>query len=149
MIRSQQFSTPKKKAVVFDLDGTLVDTMKYEKHHKHHHPDFAKEARKADPIKKNIKKLQNKEGNGNSIVILTARSAHYKGETEEWLDKHDVKYDKLIMRPENDSKTKDADLKEHLLKSEILPKYDVIKAYDDRKKNVRMFREHDIPAKRV
>ena len=93
--------------------------------------------------------MQNKEDDGDNIVILTARSAHYREETEEWLDKHDIKYDKLVMRPEDDSKTKDAALKEHLLKSEILPKYDVVKAYDDKKKNVKMFKAHNIEAKRV
>jgi FMN phosphatase YigB (HAD superfamily) len=148
MMRSQQFPTPKKKAVVFDLDGTLVDTMKYEKHHKHHHPKFAKEALKADPIDKNIDKLKDKSEDSN-IVILTARSAHYEDETKTWLDKHDVPYDKLVMRPEDDSTSKDKDLKASLLRSEILPKYNVVKAYDDKKKNVKMFKAHNIEAKQV
>ena len=30
--------------VIFDLDGTIADDMKYEKHHKHRNEDFAKEA---------------------------------------------------------------------------------------------------------
>ena len=147
-MRSRQFPEPKKQAVIFDLDGTLADKMKYEKHHKKHHPKFAKEALEINPIDKNIEKLKNKHED-NHIVILTARSAHYKDETERWLDKNNVPYDDLVMRPEDDPHTKDATLKSHLLETRVLPKYDVVKAYDDRKKNVKMFKEHDIPAKKV
>ena len=122
--------------------------MKYEEHHKHHHSKFAKEALKVDTIDKNVDKLQDK-AKENNIVILTARSAHYEGETKEWLKKNDIPYDELVMRPADDSKTKDAPLKEKLLKSKILPKYDVVKAYDDRKKNIKMFRANGIEAKKV
>ena len=148
MNRSQQFPHPRKRAVIFDLDGTLADTMKYEKHHKHHHPKFAKEALKVDIIDKNVDKLK-KKAEDNQIVILTARSAHYKDETKTWLDKHDIPYDKLVMRPSDDSKTPDQDIKAQLLRSDILPEYKVEKAYDDRKKNIKMFKKHDIPAKKV
>ena len=53
------------------------------------------------------------------------------------------------MRPSNDSKTPDKDIKENLLKKEILPKYKVGKAYDDKNKNVKMFKKNGIKAKEV
>ena len=145
---SNQFKEPRKQAVVFDLDGTLVDTMRWEKHHKHRHEGFAKEAENADAIKKNVNKLREKHED-NHVVILTARSAHYRKETEDWLAKNDIPYDQLVMRPEHDDQTKDSTLKAHLLETKILPRFDVVKAYDDKGKNVKMFKEHNIPAKKV
>ena len=149
MYRSQQFPEPKKKAVVFDLDGTLADTMKWKKHHKHDHPKFAKEALKVGTIKKNVNKIREWHEQGDDVIILTARSAHYEDETKKWLDKNDIPYDQLLMRPADDSKTKDPVIKERILKADVLPKYDVVKAYDDKRKNVKMYREHDIPTKKV
>jgi phosphoglycolate phosphatase-like HAD superfamily hydrolase len=146
MSRKKEF---KKDAVVFDLDGTLVDVMDYEKHHKHKNIKFAKEAEEADAIDKNVKQVKKAEKKGKEVVILTARSGHYKKQTKDWLKKHDIKEDKLIMRPSNDSKTPDKDIKEKLLKKEILPKYKVGKAYDDKNKNVKMFKKNGIKAKEI
>jgi FMN phosphatase YigB (HAD superfamily) len=138
----------KKKAVVFDLDGTLVDVMKYEKHHKTRHESFAKEAEEAPDIKKNVKKFK-KDAKKEDVVILTARSAGYKKETKDWLNKHDIKPDKLVMRPKSDTKTSDADVKTRLLDEKISPQFKVKKAYDDKSKNVKMFKKHGIKAKKV
>lgn len=146
MGRSEHF---KKEAVVYDLDGTLVDTMKYEEHHKHKHEGFAKEAEDAKPIKKNVKKLKKDEKKGKNIVILTARSAHYEGETKDWLKKHDIDADEVVMRPKDDSKTSDQVIKNRLLDEKVTPKYKVSKAYDDKGKNVKMFKRHGIKAKKV
>ena len=146
MSRKKEF---KKDAVVFDLDGTLVDVMDYEKHHKHKNSSFAKEAEEANAVKKNVKKVKKADKKGKEIVILTARSGHYEDQTKDWLKKHDIKPDKLVMRPEEDSKTPDKDIKERLLKKEVLPKYKVGKAYDDKHKNVKMFKKHGIKAKEV
>ena len=64
MSRNEHF---KKDAVVYDLDGTLVDTMRYEKHHKHDHEGFAEEAKDADEIKKNVKHLKKDEKKGKKV----------------------------------------------------------------------------------
>jgi histidinol phosphatase-like enzyme len=146
MGRNEHF---KKDAVVYDLDGTLADTKKYEKHHKHRHEGFAKEAEEAPEIKKNVKHLKKDEKKGKEIVILTARSGHYKKETKDWLDKHDIDADKVVMRPKDDSTTPDKVIKNRLLDEEVTPDYDVKKAYDDKKKNVKMFKRHGIKAKKV
>ena len=134
--------------VVFDLDGTLADTMKYEKHHKVRHEGFAKEALTVDPREDVIEKLRKAKDDGKNVVILTARSAHYRDETKKWLQKNEVPYDSLVMRPVN-SLTKDKKLKRELLEEDILPKFDVKKAYDDKQKNVDMFEKLGINAKRV
>jgi FMN phosphatase YigB (HAD superfamily) len=138
----------KKKAVIFDLDNTLVALKDEEALHKNRHEAFAKEVEQAPEIKKNVKKI-NKDAKKEKTIILTARSAHYKPETKDWLKKHGVDYDKLIMRPTKDTKTTDKKLKEHLLKKDIEPHYKVKKAYDDKAKNVKMFKKHGIKAKKV
>ena len=139
----------RKDAVIYDLDGTLVDTMRYEAHHKHKHMGFAKEALNAEPIDENVEKLKEDQDKGRSIVILTARSAHYRRQTEHWLKKHDIQPDMLVMRPATDHETPDSKIKKKLLKEKIDPVFNPIKAYDDKKKNVKMFKKQGIKAKKV
>jgi histidinol phosphatase-like enzyme len=137
------------KTVLFDLDGTIADDMKYEKHHKHRNEDFAKEALDV-PVKEDIvEKMHKAKANGENIVILTARSAYYRPETKKWLHKNHIPYDALIMRPTDDLTEKDKKVKKELLEEDILPKFDVKKAYDDKKKNIKMFEKLGIEAKKV
>lgn len=156
MSKNNQFEIQKplhKRAetVLFDLDGTLADTMTYEKHHKGKrgkNPDFAKEALHVAPIDDMVKKLKKANKRGDNVVILTARSAHYRDETKKWLASHGIHYDALVMRP-TDNKQPDKKVKRELLEEDILPKFDVKKAYDDRKKNRKMFEKLGIDAKGV
>jgi uncharacterized HAD superfamily protein len=140
------------KTVLFDLDGTLADDMKWEKKHKGKggkHPGFAEEALDVDTHGKIVDKVRKARAEGNNVVILTARSAHYREETKKWLHKNEIPYDALVMRPTDDSKQSDKSLKRELLEEDILPKFDVVKAYDDKKKNVKMFEKLGIDAKKV
>jgi len=137
------------KTVVFDLDGTIADTMKYEKHHKHRNEDFAREALEVGVNEDILEKMKKADKNGENIVILTARSAHYRDETKKWLHKNHIPYDSLVMRPTDELTKKDSKIKRELLEEDILPDYDVKKAYDDRKKNRKMFEKLGIDAKKV
>jgi phosphoglycolate phosphatase-like HAD superfamily hydrolase len=137
--------------VLFDLDGTIADTMKYEKHHKAKngkHPAFAEEALRVGVNKDIVEKMKAAKDKGEAVVILTARSAHYRDETKKWLAKNGIPYDGLVMRP-TDNKTKDQKVKRELLEEDILPRFDVTKAYDDRKKNRKMFSKLGIVAKGI
>lgn len=120
-----------KKAVVFDFDGTLA------KDHKAHAPE----------IKKNVKKLH-KEQKKHDVVILSARSDKDRGEVEDWLKEHDIKPDELVMRPKGDTES-DPDVKKKLLKEDVSRQFKVKKAYDDKKKNVKMYKKQGIKAKKV
>ena len=147
---SQKALHDRKDTTVFDLDGTLADNMTYEKHHKGlkgKHPDFAKEAKSVGTKKSMVNEFHEASKHG-KVVVLTARSAHYRPETEEWLKKNDIDADSLIMRP-SDSKKSDAVVKKELLEEDVLPKYDVKKAYDDKEKNRKMYRSVGIKAKGV
>jgi phosphoglycolate phosphatase-like HAD superfamily hydrolase len=156
MSRNNEFELQKPlhkrgETVVFDLDGTIADTMKYEKHHKAKNGknnDFAAEALNVGVNKDILNKMKKAKDNGDDVVILTARSAHYRDETKKWLTSNGIPYDALVMRP-TDNKKKDQKVKRELLEEDILPKFDVKKAYDDRKKNRKMFEKLGIDAKGV
>ena len=137
-----------KKAVIFDLDGTLADTNDPKAHHKDNHEGFRAHAAGADAIPEMVDKVRKAHKKGRDVVILTARSAHYRKDTKTWLNQHGVPYDALFMRPVGDDR-KDKVVKKSLLKEEVLPNFEVKKAYDDKKKNVKMFRNEGIKAKKV
>lgn len=139
------------ETVLFDLDGTIANNMKYEKHHKGangKNANFAQEALNVGVNENIVKKMHEARADGKNVVILTARSAHYRDETKKWLSKNQIPYDGLVMRP-TDNKEKDKVLKRELLEEDILPKFDVDKAYDDKKKNRKMFDKLGIKAKGV
>lgn len=135
-------------AKVFDLDGTLAMTTDKKDRHKSQHPKFQKKALNAEVNEDILNKMKKARDNGESVVILTARSADYRDVTKKWLNEHGVPYDALVMRP-SDNQKDDQKVKRELLEEDILPKFDVKKAYDDRKVNVKMFDELGIDAKRV
>lgn len=137
-----------KRAVVFDLDGTLADTSDPNAHHKTNHEGFRSHARAADAIPEMVKKVRKAKEDGRDVVILTARSAHYRTDTKSWLNEHGIPYDGLYMRPTDDTR-KDKVVKRDLLTEQVLPNFDVKKAYDDKSKNVKMFRKEGIKAKKV
>ena len=152
MNRNHSFETGKgksgKKTVIFDLDGTIANTEDPNAHHKENNDGFRAHARGASTFPNIVEKVREAKEKGMDVVILTARSAHYRKDTKEWLNEHNVPYDALYMRPVGDDR-KDKKVKKSLLKEEILPNFEVKKAYDDKKKNVKMFREEGIKAKQV
>jgi FMN phosphatase YigB (HAD superfamily) len=137
-----------KKAVVFDLDGTLADTNDPNANHKKDHQGFRSHAAGADAIPEMVEKVRREKDKGRDVVILTARSAHYRKDTKTWLNEHGIPYDALYMREVGDDR-KDKKVKKSLLKEEVLPNFKVKKAYDDKKKNVKMFRNEGIDAKQA
>lgn len=152
-MRNSEFESGKgkkgsKKAVVFDLDGTLADTTDIYAQHKDNHPEFLEKVKKAEPFEEIVDKVKKAKEKGRDVVILTARSAHYRKETKEWLHNNNIPYDALYMRDMDDDR-RDKVVKRDLLVSQIMPNFDVKKAYDDKKKNVKMFRKEGIKAKRV
>lgn len=120
-----------KKAVIFDFDNTLA------KNHSSNSP----------AIKKNLKKLR-QEDKKHDIVVLTARSEKDRKTVSSWLDKHDIEPDKLVMRPKGNTAS-DKDVKKDLLKKDVSRQFKVKKAYDDEKKNVKMYEKQGIKAKQV
>jgi len=137
-----------KKAVIFDLDGTLADIKDYEALHKINSDEFRQAADHAPAFPHMVALAKEAKQKGRDVIILTARSAHYRSDTKNWLHKNGVPYDQLYMRP-IDNDEKDKKVKKHILEERILPNFEVKKAYDDKKKNVKMFRKEGIDAKKA
>ena len=142
------------KTVIFDLDGTLADITKRREM-------STKENGKIDwdiffepnniwfdlpnePVITMAQLLSEKH----RIVIFSGRSKATKTETKRWLQKFNVPFDVLKMRPtSNDWKfIPDDELKQHWLDT-LFPddkRKDILCVFDDRQKVVDMWRKNGI-----
>lgn len=111
-----------KDVVIFDLDGTLACG----KHRLHLLPtkdlhlteswaEFNLACADDKVIDDVANMLEAMSLAGYTVVILTGRSDIAREMTVKWLDKHDVHYDRLIMR-RNDDNRKDTIIKEEELR---------------------------------
>lgn len=73
------------------------------------------------------------------ILIVSGRDEVCRTETEEWLKKHQLPYNMLLMRKEGDSR-KDNIVKKELYEENIKDKYTVIGVFDDRDQVVALWR---------
>lgn len=139
--------------VICDLDGTLCDI--------EHRLHFARSEPKDwkaffagipdDKVRVDVfDKLLALEGQGNKIILVSARPDNYRGPTEAWLEKTFKGYDlatALIMRTAGD-KRPDTDVK-----NEIYEKYlkhlNIVKVFDDRPSVIRMWREKGLEVEDV
>ena len=89
MNKNDSFETGKnkrsKKAVIFDLDGTLADIKDYEALHKINSDEFRQAAGHADAYPHMVALAKKAKQQGRDVIVLTARSAHYRSDTKNWL----------------------------------------------------------------
>lgn len=76
---------------------------------------------------------------GYMIVLLSGRDAVCRQETYQWLAKHGIVCDDLLMRAANDGR-KDATIKSELFWEHVAPNYRVCGVLDDRQQVVDMWR---------
>ena len=140
------------KIVIFDLDGTLAlidkrrdlstkDNGKFDW-------DVFFDPKNIDLDQPNtavITTAQLFHSQGYKIVIFSGRSKATKDATRVWLDKHNVPFDVLKMRPTSDDWhfMKDSDLKQHWL-DDLQIKDDVFAVFDDRQQVVDMWRQNGL-----
>ena len=144
-----------KKIVIFDLDGTLalIDNRR----------DLSMVSGKRDwdiffdpknidldlPNIPVITMAQLLKSQGFMIVIFSGRSKATKDATTQWLDRHDVPFDVIKMRPADRSIgghfhfMKDSDLKQHWL-DDLQIKDDIFAVFDDRNQVVDMWRSNGL-----
>lgn len=65
------------------------------------------------------------------VILVSGRDEVCRSETEAWLEKHEIKYEALFMRPAGDMR-KDIIIKREIFDREIRDKYDVLFVLDDR-----------------
>lgn len=75
-----------------------------------------------------------------TIFILSGRDAVCRPQTEEWLERHDIEYDFLDMRPEG-NKEPDEIIKARMIEEHIRDKYNILIWFDDRQKVSTMLRD--------
>lgn len=130
-LRIQDESLP--KSIICDLDGTLAlmngrnpfDASRCEE-------DILNA-----PVATMVKKYAEM---GFAILLLSGRHGTYIEETKRWLAKHEIGYDKLIMRAGDDMR-KDSIVKREFFDNEIQNKYYVEFVLDDRNQVVDMWRK--------
>lgn len=137
----------KQPAVIFDMDGTLCDVTsirhyvldrRRRNYHAFHYlsvfcPPFGwvrSEAKRhhADKV---------------TVLVVTARREEWQALTEQWLMSHDIPYEEVRMRKQDDPR-KDKIIKGEIL-DDLLETYDIIHAYDDNPSIIELWRERDIP----
>lgn len=134
------------KVCIFDLDGTLSlceHRLKYIKGENKDWNTFFKECIN-DEVNEPVAELLRILWYDYLIVIISGRSEDVKSETETWLNKYDIPYAKLFMRPHNNYIPDDILKQELMLKAQKelnFKKEDVLCIFDDRTKVVKMWRD--------
>jgi len=136
------------KKVIFDLDGTLALIDKRR--------DLATKDGKMDwdvffnpdnidldiPNDVVVSMAKMLSSQGHPIWILSGRSDVTHQATVDWLNKHDIWFDHLVMRPQNHLYMPDNDLKQMWLDS--IGKDNVAMVFDDRNQVVDMWRKNGL-----
>lgn len=140
---------PKTTAIICDLDGTLCNIDHRLKHVKNENKklnrwDLFNKEIPNDSLNEWCNKLINRMGSSvYDIVLCSGRVDSSRQDTEKWLTRFNVQYDHLLMRHRSDFRT-DYIIKEIILDFEILTRYNVLFAIDDRKQVVDMWRRRGI-----
>lgn len=74
------------------------------------------------------------------VFIFSGRDSVCRPETEEWLERHDIEYDLLVMRAKDDNRS-DAIVKSEFIEENIRDKYNVLIWFDDRVRVANMLRD--------
>ncbi len=143
------------KIVIFDLDGTLALIHKRREvsskpngkidWDKFYNPENIKLDKPNHAV---IEMSHALKTQGHKIIILSGRSAGTQEATEQWLEKYDVYYDSIKMRPTDQLMKPDDVLKEEWL-DELIEKYPqginkILCVFDDRDKVVKMWRRRGL-----
>jgi predicted kinase len=76
------------------------------------------------------------------LIFVTGRYERFRDVTVQWLNQHFSDYE-LFMRPDH-RQGNDYLVKQDILERDILPRYNVLVAYEDRPRCTRMYRQHGI-----
>ena len=140
------------KTVIFDLDGTLCDIT----HRMHFIENGNKDwdgfykACPADVPKYPIIEIKGMcHDAGHRIIISSGRSENVREETEAWLQRHDVFYHELLMRPDACFVPDQALKKAWLDQGVFGDKADILFVIEDRDRMVKMWRDQGLTCLQV
>jgi phosphoglycolate phosphatase-like HAD superfamily hydrolase len=134
-------------AVVFDLDGVLSDAASRQHFLKGPRPDWEAffAASGDDPIIDEAAILLGLLCPELAIVLLTARPARTRDLTIDWLARHELRWDLLIMRRDADYSPA-FNFKQAAVRDIAAHGFDVKLCFEDDRRNVEMFRAEGVPA---
>lgn len=118
------------KAAIFDLDDTLVRSNEEE------------EDEAITPVKHLAEMIHGSQDY--LTIILTARAENIREETERLLEKHDIDFDRLYMRPEKDISLPDDRFKESILKKLEKEGVEISFVVEDKGKVAEMWEKNSI-----
>jgi len=137
----------KRKAVIFDRDGTLASCQRHLVDGTLKYPDWdefnawvpldALVPWVADLLRRFI------EDPGYTTFVTTGRQDHVRPQMVAWLQKYDIMPDHLLMRRTKDNR-KDSIVKQEMYDNLIKPFYDVELVVDDRPQVVEMWRANGL-----
>lgn len=132
--------------VIFDLDGVISDASHRQHFLKNVEKDwdgFFSACTKDPPIASGVR-LINLISEFKGIIILTARPVIVQSETLDWLSRHGVSWNALIMRSDQDH-LGSAEMKLSAVGEILAASLNPILVFDDDPKNIAMFKKHSIP----
>jgi len=127
----------KPTAIMVDIDGTLA-------HMDGRSPyDYSKVSEDLfdDVIADITRKYKN-------VVVMSGRPEDCREDTENWLHKHAVRFNQLLMRTSGDNR-EDSIIKLELFKEHVEPKYQILFVLDDRNRVVKMWRDNGLKCLQV
>lgn len=125
----------KPKAVWLDVDGTVADMKRSGRG-----PFQWHRVGEDDPIDHVVDVVRALADAGYKIVVMSGRDEVSKNDTVLWLNKHNIPFDDIFMRPAG-SDEKDNKIKHDLFWEHVAPKYDIRFALDDRNQVVDFTRD--------
>lgn len=130
-------------AIIIDLDGTLAN-INERRNALGTHKNFNLFYSNIPKDKLNVwcKEIINKFKQDHKIILVTGREEieEVKIDTNKWLIKNDIHYDKIFFRKLNDNR-RDSIIKEEIYENNIKEKYKILFVVDDRKQVVEMWRD--------
>lgn len=140
----------KRRAVIFDVDGTLADVSSIRHHVLQRRKDFHafhEQSVNVPPHHWVLGLARIAEAEGLAVLVVTARSTQWRHHTAWWLAMHGVPSDALFMRRHGDHR------KDVLVKAEILAKirtrFEVVHAVDDNPAIIALWESEGIPTTTV
>lgn len=133
------------KTVIFDIDGTLSDPT----HRRHHVLTKPKNwaawnaGMHLDKPNEPIVALSRILRHFYSIVLCTGREEAYRQVTLDWLEKHDIRFDEMHMRPTADYRADDI-IKSEMLDRMLAAKCRIQFVVEDRDRLVKMWRSRGL-----
>jgi phosphoglycolate phosphatase-like HAD superfamily hydrolase len=133
-------------AVVFDIDGVLSDAAGRQHFLEHPVRDWRGffDAAGEDPLIDDVARLLDLLDPGLVIVLLTGRPLRVRDLTVEWLERHGLLWDLLVMRNRGDYDAAPV-FKQDTVTALRARGFDLRLAFEDDRRNVEMFQRAGVP----